>query len=154
MKKIAENIWEIPKTGKMKVAGRIFASEALMENIKKDEKTFEQIKNVAELQGIVGESIAMPDAHQGYGFCIGGVAAFDLENGIISPGGVGYDIGCGVRILTTSLQKEEFLAKRKEIVTQIARDVPSGVGIESEFSFDDKELAQVLEKGIEWAVEK
>jgi len=154
LKKIAENIWQIEKEGKMHVPGKIFASDLLMQNIKKDGKTIEQVKNVAQLQGIVGESIAMPDAHQGYGFCIGGVAAFDLENGIISPGGVGYDIGCGVRILTISLQKEEFLAKRKEIVTQIARDVPSGVGIESEFSFDDKELAQVLEKGIEWAVEK
>src|SRR3989344_1970848 len=109
MKKIAENIWEIPKTGKMKVAGRIFASEALMENIKKDEKTFEQIKNVAELPGIVGESIAMPDAHQGYGFCIGGVAGFDLEKGIISPGGVGFDINCGVRLLATSLSQGEVL---------------------------------------------
>ncbi len=154
IKKIAENIWLIEKEGKMLVPGKIFASEELMKNIQKDGKTIEQIKNVAQLQGIVGESIAMPDAHQGYGFCIGGVAAFDIEKGIISPGGVGYDIGCGVRILTTSLQKEEFLAKRKEILNQLARDIPSGVGKESEFSFDDKELAQVLEKGISWAVEK
>ena len=154
VKKIAENIWQIEKEGKMLVQGKIFASDLLMHKIKKDGKTIEQVKNVAQLRGIVGESIAMPDAHQGYGFCIGGVAAFDLERGIISPGGVGYDIGCGVRILITSLQKEEFLAKRKDIISQIAKDIPSGVGKESEFSFDDKELAQVLEKGMQWAVEK
>ena len=119
MKKIAENIWEIPKTGKMKVAGRIFASEALMENIKNDEKTFEQIKNVAELPGIVGESIAMPDAHQGYGFCIGGVAGFDAENGIISPSAVGFDQNCGVRLLTTNLEHDEV----EEKITNIAESI-------------------------------
>ncbi|MEK6825684.1 MAG: RtcB family protein [Nanoarchaeota archaeon] len=154
VKKIAENIWQIEKEGKMLVPGKIFASEALMKNIQKENKTLEQVKNVAQLHGIVGESIAMPDAHQGYGFCIGGVAAFDLEKGIISPGGVGYDINCGVRLLITSLQREEFLAKRNELITQIARDVPSGVGRESEFKFEDKELNQVLEKGVAWAVEK
>ncbi len=154
VKKIAENIWQIEKEGKMHVPGKIFASDFLMQSIQKDGKTIQQVKNVAQLQGIVGESIAMSDAHQGYGFPIGGVAAFDLETGIISPGGVGYDINCGVRLLVTSLQREEFLAKRKELITQIARNVPSGVGKESEFSFDDKELNQVLEKGVEWAVEK
>lgn len=94
LKKISENIWEIEKEGKMNVSGIIFASDVLMENIKKDSKTIEQVKNVAQLPGIVGKSIAMPDAHCGYGFPIGGVAAFDLEKGIISPGGVGYDINC------------------------------------------------------------
>ncbi len=154
VKKIAENIWQIEKEGKMLVPGKIFASDTLMKNIQKENKTLEQVRNVAQLKGIVGESIAMPDAHQGYGFPIGGVAAFDLEKGIISPGGVGYDINCGVRLLITSLQREEFLAKRNEIISQIARDVPSGVGKESEFSFDDKELNRVLEKGVAWAVEK
>src|SRR3989338_5418822 len=103
VRKIAENIWEVEKEGKMNVLGIIFASDLLMESIKKDGKTIEQIKNVAQLPGIVEKSIAMPDAHQGYGFCIGGVAAFDLEKGIISPGGIGYDINCGVRLLATSL---------------------------------------------------
>ncbi|MBM3232570.1 RtcB family protein [Candidatus Pacearchaeota archaeon] len=153
-KKISENIWQIEKEGKMHVPGKIFASEKLMENIKKDGKTIEQVKNVACLKGIVGESIAMPDAHQGYGFPIGGVAAFDLEEGIISPGGVGYDINCGVRILASNIQKEEFLAKRKEILNQLSKDIPSGVGKESEFTLEDKELNQVLERGVEWAVEK
>src|SRR3989344_4826818 len=99
VKKIAENIWQIEKTGKMHVPGKVFASDLLMKSIQKDGKTLEQVKNVAQLQGIVGDSIAMPDAHQGYGFPIGGVAAFDLEKGVISPGGVGYDINCGVRLL-------------------------------------------------------
>ena len=93
LKKISENIWEIPKEGKMNVPGRIFASEKLIKDIKND-KTLEQIKNVACLPGIIQASIACPDAHRGYGFPIGGVAAFDIEKGVISPGGVGYDINC------------------------------------------------------------
>ena len=92
IKKIAENIYEIEKEGKMNVPGIVFASKKLFESIEKDGKTLEQVKNVAALSGIVEKSIALPDAHSGYGFSIGGVAAFDLEKGIISPGGVGYDI--------------------------------------------------------------
>lgn len=154
VRKIAENIWQIEKEGAMHVSGKVFASDVLMESIKKDGKTLEQVRNVAQLKGIVGESIAMPDAHQGYGFSIGGVAAFDVEKGIISPGGVGYDINCGIRLLVSSLQKEEFLKKRKEILHELSRGIPTGVGRESEFSLEDKELNQVLEKGVEWAVEK
>ncbi|PIN93412.1 RNA-splicing ligase RtcB [Candidatus Pacearchaeota archaeon CG10_big_fil_rev_8_21_14_0_10_31_24] len=152
--KISENTWTLKKEGNMNVPGKIFASDILMENIKKDSKTLDQVKNVAMLKGIVGESIAMCDAHQGYGFCIGGVAAFDLKKGIISPGGVGYDIGCGVRLLTSNLNKSDFLKKRKEVLDQLARDVPSGVGKESDFILDDKELKKVLEQGVNWAVEK
>ncbi|MBI2631899.1 RtcB family protein [Candidatus Pacearchaeota archaeon] len=154
IKKIADNIWEIEKEGKMNVPGIIFASYALMEDIKKDAKTIEQVKNVATLPGIVGKSIAMPDAHCGYGFSIGGVAAFDIEKGIISPGGVGFDILCGVRLLTTNINKEEFMEKRKEVLNQLFRDIPSGVGKESEFSFENKELDRVLNEGVKWAVEK
>src|SRR3989344_4695176 len=99
IKKIAENIWELKKEGKMNVPGIVFASDVLMEKIKQD-KTLEQVKNVACLPGIVEKSIALADAHQGYGFSIGGVAAFDLEKGVISPGGVGFDINCGVRLLS------------------------------------------------------
>lgn len=114
LKKIEENIWEVEKEGKMLVPGVIFASDLLMKNIKEDGKTIEQVKNVAQLPGIVEKSIAMPDAHQGYGFPIGGVAAFDLESGIISPGAVGYDINCLIgetSILTefgNSIRIEEF----------------------------------------------
>src|SRR3989338_1389385 len=154
LKKIAENIWEVEKEGKMNVPGVIFASDLLMESIKKDGKTLEQVKNVAQLPGIVDKSIAMSDAHQGYGFSIGGVAAFDLEKGVISPGGVGFDINCGVRLLSSNLKKEEFFQKRKEILNQLFRDIPSGVGKESEFSLDNKEMDRVLNEGVKWAVEK
>src|SRR3989344_2367604 len=98
IKKISENIYEIPKEGKMNVPGRVFASEVLFEKIKKD-LTIEQVKNVAKLPGIVGYSLAMMDAHQGYGAPVGGVAAFDAKKGIVSPGICGYDINCGVRLL-------------------------------------------------------
>ncbi len=154
MKKIAENIWEIPKEGKMRVPGKIFASDALMENIQKDGKTIEQVKNVAQLPGIIGESIAMSDAHQGYGFPIGGVAAFDLKEGVISPGGVGFDINCGIRLLATSIQQEEFMKQRKDVLAQIGRDIPTGTGKGSAFSVSDKELDAVLETGVSWAVEE
>lgn len=152
MKKADKNIWEIEKEGKMNVPGIVFASDVLMESIKKDGKTIEQVKNVASLPGIVGKSIAMPDAHQGYGFPIGGVAAFDLKEGIISPGGVGYDINCGVRLLSSNISKKEFMQKRKEVLNQMARDIPSGVGRDSQLKLSDTELNNVLNSGIKWAL--
>src|SRR3989344_2926294 len=154
VRKIANNVWEIEKEGKMLVPGIVFASDALMESIKKDGKTIEQVKNVAQLPGIVEKSLAMADAHQGYGFPIGGVAAFDIEKGIISPGGVGFDINCGVRLLASSLSKKDFLIKRKEVLAELYKNIPSGVGKESEFSLDIKELDRVLNEGVAWAVEK
>ncbi len=153
IKKISENIWEIPKQGKMNVPTKIYASDSLMELMKKD-KTLEQVKNVAMLPGIVKVSLAMPDAHQGYGFSIGGVAAFDLDRGIVSPGGVGYDINCGVRLLATNLKKEEILEKKKELLHQISRDIPKGVGRGGAINLSKEEIKEVLEKGAKWAVEK
>ncbi len=153
LKKISENIYEIPKEGKMLVPGRIFASEDLIDNIKEG-KTLDQIKNVASLPGIKEASFAMPDAHQGYGFPIGGVAAFDLEKGVISPGGVGYDINCGVNFLATSLNKKDFISKRKEILHQLSRDIPSGLGRGGALKLSDKEIDDILEKGCAWALEK
>src|SRR3989338_4733947 len=128
IKKISENIWEIPKEGKMNVPGKIFASDLLMKNIEKDGKTIEQIKNIAQLQGIVGASLAMPDAHQGYGMAIGGVAAFDIKEGIISPGGVGFDINCGVRLIKTPVTFSEIQSKISDLATNLYNEVPSGVG--------------------------
>ncbi len=154
IKKKSENIWEIEKEGKMNVPGVIFASDLLMENIQKDGKTVEQVKNVASLPGIVGKSVAMPDAHQGYGFSIGGVAAFDLEKGIISPGGVGYDVNCGIRLLVTNITKKDFMFKRKALLDELYQNVPSGVGKDSNLKLDDKELNKVLNEGLNWAVEK
>jgi tRNA-splicing ligase RtcB (3'-phosphate/5'-hydroxy nucleic acid ligase) len=152
IKKKSWNVYEIEKEGKMNVPGVVFASEDLFGKISKD-KTLLQVRNVAQLKGIVGKSIAMPDAHQGYGFCVGGVAAFDIENGIISPGGIGYDINCGVRLLSTSLSKEEFLKKRKEVLKELYKNIPSGVGHGGEFKLSEKELNEVLEKGSKWALE-
>ncbi|MFH1801359.1 MAG: RtcB family protein [archaeon] len=153
IKKISELEWEIPKEGEMHVPGRIFASEKLIEQMKQD-KTLEQVKNVACLPGILKNSIAVADAHQGYGFPIGGVAAFDLEKGIISPGGVGYDINCSVRLLRTNLKKEDILKKQKEVIEALFRKIPSGVGRGSDFQISRKELDKVLEQGAKYIVEK
>lgn len=151
---IAENIWEIPREGKMQVPGRIFASPALMESIRKDGKTIEQIKNVAQLPGIVGASLAMPDAHCGYGFCIGGVAAFDAKSGVISPGGVGFDINCGVRLLATSIPRGEFMKKRAEALAAMGNLIPTGTGKGSAFSFNSNDLNALLEQGVAWCVKQ
>ena len=137
----------------MNVPGRIFASEKLIEDIKQD-NTLEQVKNVAKLPGIIGYSMACPDAHCGYGFPIGGVAGFDLDKGVISPGGVGYDIDCSVRLLKTNLFFKDLKDKKKEIIHSLFRAVPSGVGRGSNIQITYKDLDEVLKKGAKWAVEK
>ena len=152
IKKIKENVWEILKEGNMLVPGRIFASDKLMENIKND-KTLEQVKNVSCLSGIKSHSFAMPDSHQGYGFSIGGVAAFDLNKGIISPGGVGYDINCGVRVLTSNIKIDDFLKKRTEILERLYINIPSGVGKGAKIRIDKKELREICENGVDWCIE-
>src|SRR3989344_6598613 len=146
------NIHEIKKTGKMLVPGIVFASDKLFEDMKKD-MTLEQVKNVACLPGIIDKSIAMPDAHSGYGFPIGGVAAFDVDKGIVSPGGVGYDINCSVRLLKTNLKSFD-IKNWKEILHSLFRSVPSGVGQGSKLKLSDGELNEVLVSGAQWAVEK
>lgn len=153
LKKISENIYEIEKEGKMNVPVRIFASDSLMENIKKD-KTLEQAQNSTYLQGIVKYALVMPDAHQGYGLPIGGVIAFNIKEGVISPGACGYDINCGVRLLSTNIPKTELLKKRDLILSEIYKNIPSGVGKGGEFSFPEKELNEILEKGMLWALQK
>lgn len=152
LEKVKENIWEIPKEGGMNVPGRVFASKELLNHIKQD-RTLEQIKNVAHLPGIQKYSIAMPDAHQGYGFPIGGVAALDREKGGISPGGVGYDINCGVRLVKTPLKVDKVKPKLKHLLNNIFQKVPSGVGTGSRLSFSKDELKDVLTGGAEWAVD-
>ncbi|MFA5953544.1 MAG: RtcB family protein [Candidatus Pacearchaeota archaeon] len=153
IKKISKNKYEIPKSEDMNVPGLIYASEKLIKDIEKD-KTLNQVKNVAQLPGIVKYSLALPDAHQGYGFCIGGVAAFDLEKGIISPGGVGYDINCGVRLLKTNLTKKDISGKEKILAEFLFKKIPSGVGRGSKFQLTYKQLDEVLEKGVEYLIEK
>jgi len=137
----------------MNVPGIIFASERILKDIKED-KTLEQIKNVAELPGILKASIALADAHQGYGFSIGGVAAFDLDKGVISPGGVGYDINCSVRLLKTNLKKQDILKKQKEVVNGLFKKIPSGVGRGSKFQMNKNELNKILNGGAKYIVEK
>jgi len=151
LKKISDYEFELPKEGKMFVPGRIFISERLFKNL--EESAIEQVKNVAMLPGIVKYSIGLSDIHVGYGFPIGGVAAFDIDEGIVSPGGVGYDINCGIRFLSTNIKTEDFLKKRKEILHSIFRSVPSGVGVGGK-KYSREELIEVLKKGAEWAVEK
>src|SRR3989344_3554494 len=141
LKKVSGNEWKIEKAGKMNVPAIIYASEKLMEKIKED-NTLEQIKNVAFLPGIIKAAYAMPDAHQGYGFPIGGVAAFDIDKGIISPGGVGYDINCSVRLLCTNLKKEDIEKKKKEVAEALFRSIPSGVGRGGRFKMDKKTIKE------------
>ncbi len=126
LKKISDYVWEIPKGGYkpcMKVPARIFADETLLEKMKTD-MTLEQAANVACLPGIYKYSIALPDAHQGYGFPVGGVAAMDMEQGVVSPGGIGYDINCGVRLLRTNLTEKDVRPKLRELVDTIFKLVP------------------------------
>lgn len=151
LKKINANTWEIPKHGDMRVPAVIYASEKLLAGVKGD-KTLLQAKNVACLQGIQRKAYVMPDAHQGYGFPIGGVAAFDLKEGIISPGGVGYDINCGVRLLRTDFMEQEILTRRKMLISEIFREVPAGVGKGGTMRLNRKVLEEVCAKGAEWAV--
>ncbi|MGQ9673581.1 MAG: RtcB family protein [Candidatus Aminicenantales bacterium] len=152
IRKMSEFIWEIPKHGNMRVPAVLYASAKLLESVKRD-MTLEQAKNVACLPGIQRMSYVMPDAHQGYGFPIGGVAAFDLEEGIISPGGVGYDINCGVRLLRTDFTEEDITAKRKELLAEIFKEVPAGVGKGGITKLSRDVLMDILTRGAEWAVE-
>ncbi len=152
LKKINDMEWEIPIEGEMNVPGRIFASESFAKDF--DSKCLEQVKNVAKLPGILKASYAMPDMHLGYGFPIGGVAAFDADEGVISPGGIGYDINCSVRLLKTNLKAEDLAGKEKEIAHSLFRAIPSGVGGKGKLSLNNKELDEVLTGGAQWAVEK
>jgi tRNA-splicing ligase RtcB len=152
LKRISQNVWEIPKQENMKVPAHIYASSKLLENIKRD-LTLRQAKNVACLRGIQRTAYVMPDAHQGYGFPIGGVAAFDLDQGIISPGGVGYDINCGVRLLKTDYSEQDVVNKRKELLAEIFREVPAGIGKGGITRLSQDVLKEVCVKGAKWAVE-
>jgi len=153
LKKVSDAIWEIEKEGKMRVPAHIFATEKMLSTMGKD-RTFGQLKNVASLPGIVGNACLMPDGHEGYGFPIGGVAAFDMEEGVISPGGVGYDINCGVRLITTPLKVAEVKEKMRPLVDLLFKNVPSGVGSKGKLRVTDRELEEAITHGINWAIEK
>jgi tRNA-splicing ligase RtcB len=153
--KIDDYRWKIPesyKTG-MRVAGLIYASKELLESIR-EEQTPEQVANVAFLPGIIGYSMAMPDIHWGYGFPIGGVAAMDTKDGVVSPGGVGYDINCGVRLLRTSLSEAEVRPRINQLINALFRDIPSGLGSEGKIKLSQKEMNQLMVEGARWAVKR
>ncbi len=155
LKKVDDYRWEIPKSYKagMTVPGLIYADELLLEHIR-EEEALEQGANVAFLPGIVSRSLAMPDIHWGYGFPIGGVAATRVEDGVISPGGVGFDINCGVRLLRTSLSEEEVSPKIEKLVNALFHAIPSGVGSQGKLRLDQKEIDKVLVNGARWAVDE
>lgn len=154
LRRIDNNRIEVPKgyiTG-MRTKGIIYVDEDLEKGL--EIKSINQVANVATLPGIVGSSLAMPDIHTGYGFTIGGVAAFDLEDGVISPGGVGYDINCGVRLLRTNLVKGEVLPKIKDIIEEFYREIPTGVGSKGKLRLKSDEHDKVMVKGARWVVER
>lgn len=152
IKKLDDYIYEIPADAKkgMNVPARIYASESLLNDM--DEAVFTQITNVATLPGIIGEAACMPDGHSGYGFPIGGVAAIDPAKGIISPGGIGFDINCGVRLLSTNLTYDEVKPKIKEIVDALFRGIPSGVGSDGIVSLSSGKFDEAMTGGVEWGV--
>ena len=155
LERIDEYRYRIPRSYKsgMRTSGIIYTDEELLKSIRQDQAP-EQVANVAFLPGIVGPSLAMPDIHWGYGFAIGGVAAFDMEKGIISPGGVGYDINCGVRVLRTNLKEEDIKGKVQDLGWALFREIPCGVGSEGRIRVSDSEWGEVLTKGTQWAVKK
>ncbi len=155
LKKIDDYRWEIPTSYKqgMSVPGLIFASESMLSHIWQ-EQVFQQVANVAFLPGIVRYSLAMPDIHWGYGFPIGGVAATRVKDGVVSPGGVGFDINCGVRLVQTNLTEEEVRPKIEQLVNELFVNIPSGLGSEGKIRASGKELDEVMVKGSRWAIEK
>jgi len=143
--------WKIPAEGGMNVPGLVFADEELLTAARADH-TLQQVIHVAHLPGIINYSLAMPDMHWGYGFPIGGVAAFNLEEGVISPGGVGYDINCGVRLIGTALQTDDIKPKLKSLADRLYSDIPAGLGSAGALKLSKKELKKVLGDGASWAV--
>jgi tRNA-splicing ligase RtcB len=135
----------------MRVPVTIYANENLLEKMMLD-RTIRQAINVSSIPGIVGSSVVLPDGHEGYGFPVGGVAAMDAEEGMISPGGVGYDINCGVRLLRTGLKENEVRPKLKDLVTDLFNSVPSGVGSKGAIKLNQSQLDEVLVKGVGWAI--
>jgi len=151
VEKLDDYRWLIPQTGTMRVPGLVFADSDLMKSIQ-DDQSLTQVANVATLPGIVGHSLAMPDIHWGYGFPIGGVAAFDLNKGIVSPGGVGYDINCGCRLMTTVLRADEIRPLIREMVSVLFKNIPSGVGSTGIVHLSKSKETEVAVKGAAWAV--
>ncbi len=154
IKQVSETVWEISPTFKpgMRVPARIYATEKLLEEM--DEGVFDQVANVAMLPGILNYSFCMPDGHWGYGFPIGGVAAMDLEEGVISPGGIGFDVNCGMRLVVTSFTYEEIKPRLRELVDRLFERIPSGVGSSGFIHIGQDEFRSMLEQGAQWCLTK
>ncbi|HTN52325.1 MAG TPA: RtcB family protein [Anaeromyxobacter sp.] len=151
LRRIEGDLWELPREGGMKVPGRVYSAGPPAP----DDPALQQVRNVAHLPGILRFSLAMPDIHWGYGFPIGGVAAVDAEHGAVSPGGVGYDINCGVRVITTGLDAGELRPRAHALAAQLYRDIPTGVGSSRAIPrLSDRELDEVLAEGAGWAVRR
>src|SRR5690606_19278333 len=153
LRRQSDHEWRIEPHGAMRVPGVIYADEALVRDM--DHKVYEQVCNVATLPGIVRASYAMPDAHWGYGFPIGGVAAFDADQGgVVSAGGVGFDISCGVRTMLTGLSIADIVPVKKPLADLLFRQIPAGVGSEGAITLDAIEMDAMLAGGAAWAVER
>jgi tRNA-splicing ligase RtcB len=154
-KKITDWLWEVPKSfrGDMKVPARAYVSEKMLEESFKD-KSLEQLVNVAALPGIINHSLAMPDMHEGYGFPIGGVAAMDLKNGVVSPGGVGYDINCGMKLLKSDFTEKDIQPYLDKLASEIQKEVPSGLGRGQKIKIDIASINKILEGGARRLVEQ
>ncbi len=151
-KQVSEVEWQIAPFGKMRVPAVIFADQALIRDM--DEKVYEQLTNVATLPGIVQAAYAMPDAHWGYGFPIGGVAAFDADaGGVVSAGGVGFDISCGVRTLHTGLKAADIAPLKQRLADRLFAHIPAGVGSTGQLRLNANEMDAMLRGGARWAVE-
>src|SRR5919198_2641707 len=146
--------WEVPRRFRndMRVSARLYASPPMLDHLL-EERALEQLVNTATLPGVQEPALAMPDIHQGYGFPIGGVAAVRADDGVISPGGVGYDINCGVRLLASEMLHDEIRDRLPTLATQIQRDVPTGVGRGGRITLDDQAMDSVLNTGLRWAIE-
>src|SRR5690348_13521296 len=153
--KISDTVWELPATYKeaMRVPARIIATEKLVRDM--DEAVFKQISNVATLPGITHYALCMPDGHSGYGFPIGGVAAMDVQKGgVISPGGIGFDINCGMRLVTTNLTVDEVQPRLKDIVDRLFQCVPAGVGSHGFLEISHSDFRNLVEQGARWCIER
>jgi tRNA-splicing ligase RtcB len=150
--RIDDYVWEIEQEGEMRVPARVFASKELLDEIS-DDLTLNQLTNSTHLPGITNYAVCMPDGHQGYGFPVGGVGATDAETGCISPGAIGYDINCGVRMLKTNLSYDDVRGKEEELVDALFANIPSGLGAGGVVETDKSELEAVLDRGVDWALE-
>ena len=153
LEQVREYVWEIPREGEMNVPARVFASEALLDEIGEDD-TLRQLKNATHLPGIVEPALCMPDGHQGYGFPVGGVGAIDAETGCLSPGAIGYDINCGVRMVRTNLTYDDVRGRESELVDALFEAIPAGLGGGGVIDGDADAIEGALERGVEWAVDE